>query len=416
MVDAEVDCTTSSSFISSQESLIWKEILYELHCKDLWNSIGGHTIRYTFHSRSHKKAMSRLDRCYYSHIHNLDAASSMWIDATMLLSDHNLLVIDLREPQWSSCVPGKLSRIPLRINNSWLHTSMFKFEVCSLIQHVLSLKVSACMKWEVFVLGMQDVIRNCGKFFSNVLKSAKLEAEQIILTMTEKVDAGQLLSDKEYDKLCDAYACLQIIENNAIQSAKIRARCTEVTDLHANSRCFFDFLRAKHFRLHISMLETHSLYLRDGDSIVAYCSDHFRNLFAATYKSDEAWFTSLQDLLAFTPQKLDSHIAAACEKSISEEEVFMALKLLKNGKAPGMDGISKEFVLAFWPSLKDLLLNVCNEIWMQEKMPYSFKLGKVKLIPKVDVPKRIGDWRPITMMREFSIPIRILVHHSYEIK
>ncbi|KAH7424374.1 hypothetical protein KP509_11G005000 [Ceratopteris richardii] len=168
----------------------------------------------------------------------------------------------------------------------------------------------------------------------------------------------------------------------------------EVTDHHANSRCFFDFLRAKHLKLQISMLETDGGTLRDGNSIAAYCTEHFRNLFASSFKCDEAWFTIVQELLAFTPRPLDSHMAAACEKTISEEEVFMALKLLKNGKASGMDGITKEFVLAFWPFLKTLLREVCSEIWVEEKMPYSFKLGKIKLIPKLDVPRRIGDWRP----------------------
>ncbi|KAH7444776.1 hypothetical protein KP509_02G091000 [Ceratopteris richardii] len=53
MVDVNIDCTTASSLISSQENSIWTEILEVLNCKDLWESIGGHTLRFTFHSRSH---------------------------------------------------------------------------------------------------------------------------------------------------------------------------------------------------------------------------------------------------------------------------------------------------------------------------------------------------------------------------
>ncbi|KAH7285061.1 hypothetical protein KP509_33G010600 [Ceratopteris richardii] len=66
MVDANIDCRTASSLISSQENSIWTEILEGLNCKDLWEYIGGHTLRFTFHSRSHKRAMSRLDKCYYN--------------------------------------------------------------------------------------------------------------------------------------------------------------------------------------------------------------------------------------------------------------------------------------------------------------------------------------------------------------
>ncbi|KAH7424698.1 hypothetical protein KP509_11G019900 [Ceratopteris richardii] len=96
----------------------------------------------------------------------------------------------------------------------------------------------------------------------------------------------------------------------------------------------------------------------------------------------------------------------------------MALQSLKNGKAPGLDGITKEFVMAFWPLLKNLILDVCNEIWRDQKMPYSFKMGKIKLIPKMEVPTRIGDWRPITMMsiiykifaRVFALRLKCIVH------
>ncbi|KAH7285573.1 hypothetical protein KP509_33G034500 [Ceratopteris richardii] len=111
-------------------------------------------------------------------------------------------------------------------------------------------------------------------------------------------------------------------------------------------------------------------------------------------------------------------LAASCEKNISEEEFFMALQSLKNGKAPGLDGIIKEFVMAFWPLLKNLILDVCNEIWKDQKIPYSFKMGKIKLIPKMEVPRRIGDWRPITMMsiiykifaEVFALRLKCIIH------
>ncbi|KAH7431644.1 hypothetical protein KP509_08G058200 [Ceratopteris richardii] len=236
--------------------------------------------------------------------------------------------------------------------------------------------------------------------------------------MAERVDSGHLLSQGEYAQFCKAYKCLELIENQAIKSSKVRARCTKVNDLHANSKCFFDFLRFKHLKDMISHLEVDGSIVNDGNAIAAICSEHFRNLFAASYKSDDAWFEALHASLAYTPQLLDSHMAASCEKTISEEEVFMALQSLKNGKAPGLDGIMKEFVMAFWPLLKNLVVDVCNEIWKDQKMPYSFKMGKIKLIPKMEVPRCVGDWRPITMMsiiykifsKVFALRLKCIIH------
>ncbi|KAH6558348.1 hypothetical protein KP509_1Z068400 [Ceratopteris richardii] len=418
MVDSEMDCTTPSYVISSQESVVWSGILDMLRCKDMWGYIGGHTLRYTYHSRSHKKAMSRLDRCYYSHVYELSAASKMWVDATVLLSDHNPLLVSLREVGWNLCTPFSLPRIPLRINHSWMQTLPFKSKVQSLIQHVLLLKVSACMKWEFLVTKLREVIRDCGKTFSRILNSTKFEAQHLISLLSEKVDSGQQLSEEEYAHLCKAHKCLEVIENQAIQSSKVRARCTEVNDWHANSKCFFDYLRVKRLKDVISHLGVDGSAINDGNPIATFCSQHFRKLFAASYKSDDAWFQALHESLRHTPRLLDAQMADACEKSMSEEEVFMALKSLKNGKAPGLDGIKKEFVMAFWPLLKNLVLDVCNEIWKDQKMPYTFKLGKIKLIPKLEVPRCIGDWRPITMMgiiykifaKVFALTLKHIIH------
>ncbi|KAH7440001.1 hypothetical protein KP509_04G087100 [Ceratopteris richardii] len=302
--------------------------------------------------------MRRLDRCYYSHVYTLKAISKMWIDTIVLLSDHNPLLISLEEVDWNSCIPKNLRRIPLRVNHSWMQTYLFKSKLQDLIQHVLSLKVCACMKWEYFVEKLQDVIRDCGKFFSKVLNSAKCEAQQLIYIMTEKVDVGIVLSDNEYIHLCKAYKCLELIENQVIHSSKVKARCTEVNDLHANSKCFFDFLRIKRLKDMISQLHLDGLVLNDGNSMATTCSEHFMKLFGASYKSDEAWFDSLHESLMYTPQNVDSHMEAACEKNFSEEEVYIVLQSLRNGKDPGLDGITKEFVMAFWPSLKNLVLQV----------------------------------------------------------
>ncbi|KAH7440578.1 hypothetical protein KP509_03G000300 [Ceratopteris richardii] len=418
MVDSDADCTTSSSVISYQESSIWREILNMLNCRDLWGYIGGHTLRFTYYSRSHKKAMRRLDRCYYSQVSALSGASKMWVDATMLLSYYNPLLVSLIEVDWNSCIPFNLPRIPLRVNHSWMQISLFRSKMQSLIQHVLSLRVSACMKWEFLVVKLQDVIRECGITFSRILNAAKYEARQCISHMAERVDLGHLLSHEEYAQFCKAYKCLELIENQAIKSSKVRARCTQVNDLQANSKCFFEFLRFKHVKDMISHLEVNGSIVNDGNAIASVCSEHFRNLFAASYKSDDAWFEALHASLAYTPHLLDSQMVDSCEKAICEEEVYMALQSLKNGKAPGLDGITKEFVMAFWPLLKNLVLDVCNEIWKDKKMPYSFKMGKIKLIPKIEVPRRIGDWRPITMMsiiykifaKVFALRLKCIIH------
>ncbi|KAH6555725.1 hypothetical protein KP509_1Z232800 [Ceratopteris richardii] len=99
----------------------------------------------------------------------------------------------------------------------------------------------------------------------------------------------------------------------------------EVNDLHANSKCFFDFLRAKRANAAISSLDFNGQILQDGNSIAHACTEHFEKLFAASFSTSDAWFTAIQDSLAYTPQIIDSRTADNCEKFITEEEHFESL-------------------------------------------------------------------------------------------
>jgi hypothetical protein len=45
----------------------------------------------------------------------------------------------------------------------------------------------------------------------------------------------------------------------------------------------------------------------------------------------------------------------ALESELNPEEMFVALKIMKNGKSPGLDGFTTEFYKFFWSDLNYLL-------------------------------------------------------------
>lgn len=46
---------------------------------------------------------------------------------------------------------------------------------------------------------------------------------------------------------------------------------------------------------------------------------------------------------------LEPHLRDGCEGALSFEEADAAIKLMQNGKTPGLDGLSVELFLFVWP-------------------------------------------------------------------
>ena len=53
------------------------------------------------------------------------------------------------------------------------------------------------------------------------------------------------------------------------------------------------------------------------------------------------------------------------------EEVGQALNSMKNGSAPGGDGLTVEFYKLFWPKLKIMVTNTFSEAFASEKLTYT---------------------------------------------
>ena len=71
-----------------------------------------------------------------------------------------------------------------------------------------------------------------------------------------------------------------------------------------------------------------------------------------------------------------------CVGKLQENEVAQALKLMKNGSAPGCDGITTEFYKVFWTNIKSMLLD--SHIFSHDKgqVSQTQQRGIISLIHK----------------------------------
>ena len=88
-----------------------------------------------------------------------------------------------------------------------------------------------------------------------------------------------------------------------------------------------------------------------------------------------------------------------CEGPLTQGEVFKVLNALPKNKSPGNDGLTKEFYIAFWPVIGDIVIDALNLGYIQGKFSNSQRQSVITLIDKPGRDKQfLKNWRPISLI------------------
>lgn len=82
----------------------------------------------------------------------------------------------------------------------------------------------------------------------------------------------------------------------------------------------------------------------------------------------------------------------------SEKEIWIILKSMANGKAPGMDGLTTKIIKHHWKTVKHIVIAAILHFFYTKRMLRSLNLAILTLIPKKNAPERLEDYRPISCL------------------
>ena len=88
-----------------------------------------------------------------------------------------------------------------------------------------------------------------------------------------------------------------------------------------------------------------------------------------------------------------------------KEEIMAAIRSLKNGKAPGQDGLNAELFKADPEFAAQVLQPLYEKIWEEKLLPDDWTEGTIVKIPKKGALSNCNNWRGITLL---SVPSKIL--------
>jgi hypothetical protein len=97
------------------------------------------------------------------------------------------------------------------------------------------------------------------------------------------------------------------------------------------------------------------------------------------------------------------------ENPITAEEIYAALKSGGPNKAPGSDGLSREFYVRMWNIIREDMFSVMNQMYIHKDITRRQQHGRI-----VNIPKDTGDitpngYRPITLMNsDYKLLARIM--------
>jgi hypothetical protein len=86
------------------------------------------------------------------------------------------------------------------------------------------------------------------------------------------------------------------------------------------------------------------------------------------------------------------------EDPFAHDEIDNIVRALPNYKSPGPDGFNNEFTKATWLVIKHDFYNLCKSFFENNCCLKRINGSYITLIPKVDTPMVVNDFRPISLL------------------
>jgi hypothetical protein len=98
----------------------------------------------------------------------------------------------------------------------------------------------------------------------------------------------------------------------------------------------------------------------------------------------------------------------------THEEIDDVVRNLKTDKSPGPNGFNLDFMKTCWNVIKPELYDLCARFFNHDICLQSINGSYITLIPKIDNPVRVGDFRPISLLNNsIKLPTKLLANRLH---
>jgi len=315
-------------------------------------------------------------------------------------SDHCLLVLSVEEENWGPRL--------IRMLNCWESFRGYRIFVED--------------KWRSFTLDGWGgyVLKEKFKLIKLALKdwhqrhtqnlSAKIVSIKDKISILDLKGESTFLRDEEVEELHglteELFSLSRINSSICWQQSRSQWLC----EGDANSKYFHAIMSGRRRGSAMSSFLVNGVLIDGVDNVCSVVFSHFSSLF----KSRRVERPSLE---ALQFQLLSYGEGISLVKPFSVEEVKAAVWDCDNFKCPGTDGVSFGFIKEFWNIICEDVMCFLVEFHRIGRLTKGINNPFIALIPKVDSPQRLNDFRSISLVGSmYKILAKVLAKRLWLLK
>lgn len=175
-----------------------------------------------------------------------------------------------------------------------------------------------------------------------------------------------------------------------------------------NTKFFHTTTLVRRARNKINTLLVNNVWVSDEDSLKRNVREFFINMFNVDSSYANLVGNEGHSTMCGALSDRDRDFLSL---PLTEIEIKKAIFQMKPLKAPGPDGLQPVFFQKIWQEIGDSLCLFVKECYSSGNFPSDYNKVLITLIPKIDSPRFVSDFRPISLCNvSYKTPTKVLVN------